>query len=308
MLKRKLLTEQSAEDIYDSGNSVDESVSTSSDDSCIEHQMHKDTKPKILILSSRGINARQRHLLKDLTAGIPHSKKGKATVVLLDNKYDSKNDLFALNELAELNSCSHCVFFEARKPNELFMWFSKCPGGPSLKFHVQNIHSVDELNSTGNFTFGTRPLLSFDPGFSRTAHGKMMQSMIADIFGTPAGHKRGDRHDFFDHVFHFADLDGRLWFRSYQITDAVASTLEGLSLKEIGPRFVLQPVVMLEGSFRGRVIWSNSDFKSPASHRLLKRLQSSSKFAHRKTSQAQTKQRKLDAFLSDDEFEKGFKN
>lgn len=213
-----------------------------------------------------------------------------------------------MNELAELNSCSHCVFFEARKPSELFMWFSKCPGGPSLKFHVQNVHSVDELNSTGNFMLGTRPLLSFDPSLSRTAHGKRMQSMITEIFGTPAGHKRGDRHAFFDHVFHFAHLDGRLWFRNYQIADGAASTSEGLSLNEIGPRFVLQPVVMLEGSFRGRAVWSNGDFKTPASHRQLKRLQSSSKFAHRKSAQAQAKQRKLDAFLSDDEFEKGFKN
>ncbi|CAG8619173.1 13361_t:CDS:2 [Funneliformis caledonium] len=88
-------------------------------------------KQRVLVLSSRGINYRQRHLLNDLEALFPHFKK--------DSKLDTKFNLRILNELAELNNCNNCVFFEVRKHQDLYMWTSKTPNGPSIKFHVQNI-------------------------------------------------------------------------------------------------------------------------------------------------------------------------
>ena len=36
-----------------------------------------------------------------------------------------------------------------------------------------------------------------------------------------------------------------------------------ISLTEIGPRFVLTPIVILEGSFGGPVIYENKEFVSP---------------------------------------------
>src|ERR1700733_12185477 len=109
---------------------------------------HTQRNSKILLLSSRGINSRQRHLLNDFLNVIPHSVK--------ESKFDTKSQLSELNELAELNGCTHCAFFESRKPQELFLWVSQCPSGPSAKFHVQGIYTVEELKTTGNFTFGTR--------------------------------------------------------------------------------------------------------------------------------------------------------
>jgi hypothetical protein len=37
------------------------------------------------------------------------------------------------------------MFFEARKGKDLYMWFSKVPNGPTIKFHAQN----RELKSGG---------------------------------------------------------------------------------------------------------------------------------------------------------------
>lgn len=34
-------------------------------------------KQRVLVLSSRGISQRQRHLMNDLTGLLPHAKKGK---------------------------------------------------------------------------------------------------------------------------------------------------------------------------------------------------------------------------------------
>lgn len=61
---------------------------------------------------------------------LPHSKK--------DAKLDTKSDLYLLNELAELNNCNNAIFFEVRKRQDLYLWMSKTPNGPSVKFHVQN--------------------------------------------------------------------------------------------------------------------------------------------------------------------------
>ena len=65
------------------------------------------TKQRVLILSSRGTTYRHRHLLNDLYALLPHSRK--------DAKLDTKTKLYQLNELAELYNCNNVMFFEARK-------------------------------------------------------------------------------------------------------------------------------------------------------------------------------------------------
>jgi ribosome biogenesis protein BRX1 len=91
-------------------------------------------KQRVLILSSRGITHRQRHLMNDLAAMLPHGKK--------DAKLDTKSKLFHLNELADLYNCNNVLFFEARKRGQdLYMWMSKAPNGPSMKLHLQNCTS-----------------------------------------------------------------------------------------------------------------------------------------------------------------------
>lgn len=74
--------------------------------------------------------ARQRHLLNDLAVMMPHGRK--------DVKFDSKSSLNTLNELAELYNCNNVLFFEARKAQDLYVWMSKVPNGPTIKFHAQN--------------------------------------------------------------------------------------------------------------------------------------------------------------------------
>ena len=87
-------------------------------------------KQRVLILSSRGVTYRQRHLLNDLYALLPHSRK--------DAKLDTKTKLYQLNELAELYNCNNVLFFEARKGKDLYIWMSKAPNGPTVKMHLQN--------------------------------------------------------------------------------------------------------------------------------------------------------------------------
>lgn len=133
----------------------------------------KKNKQRVLLLSSRGITYRFRHLLNDLSVLMPHSKR--------DTKLDLKGNLETLNELSELANCNNCVFFEIRKHSDLYLWLAKTPNGPSAKFLIQNIHTMDELKLTGNCLKGSRPLLSFDKGFDGEPHWRLVKEMLTQV-------------------------------------------------------------------------------------------------------------------------------
>ncbi len=150
-------------------------------------------KQRVLVVSSRGITARFRHLLEDFKLLIPHHKK--------DNKLDCKNDIQVINEIAEMKSCNQILYLETRKHQDLYMYLGKTPNGPSVKFQVVNVHTMDELKLTGNCMLGSRPLLSFDSAFDRSPHLELMKLLLRDTFGTPLGHPKSK--PFVDRVMSF---------------------------------------------------------------------------------------------------------
>ena len=147
--------------------------------------------------------------------------------------------------------------------------------------HCQNVHTMEELNFTGNCLKGSRPILSFDASFEKQAHLRVLQELLTHTFGVPQGSRKVK--PFVDHVMGFTIADNKIWIRCYQISETETSKSSrpdqqsdqpqlstgggpgetNLSLVEIGPRFVLTPIVMLEGSFGGPVIYENKEFVSP---------------------------------------------
>ncbi|KAL1915043.1 uncharacterized protein VTP21DRAFT_7748 [Calcarisporiella thermophila] len=256
-------------------------------------------KQRVLVLSSRGINFRQRHLLNDLEAIMPHSKK--------DSKLDAKSQLGVLNELAELNNCNNCIFFEVRKRQDLYLWMSKTPNGPSVKFHVQNIHTMDELKMTGNCLKGSRPLLSFDKTFDSEPHWMLLKELFSQMFGVPRGARRSK--PFFDHILTFTVADNRIWFRHYQIvekdpTEEATSKQkrEGADVKlvEIGPRFVMTPIRIFEGSFGGATVFENPEFVSPNMVRAAARREKAAKYQARQVAMSERMHKKKRNAPADD--------
>ena len=70
------------------------------------------------------------------------------------------------------------MYFEARRHEDLYLWLSKTPNGPSAKLLVQNVHTMDELKMTGNCLKGSRHILSFDKGFDAEPHWTLMREML----------------------------------------------------------------------------------------------------------------------------------
>ncbi|CAO1602196.1 MAG: hypothetical protein LQ349_006283 [Xanthoria aureola] len=270
----------------------------------------KKNKQRVLILSSRGVTFRQRHLLNDLYALLPHSRK--------DAKLDTKTKLYQLNELADLYNCNNVLFFEARKGKDLYIWMSKAPNGPTVKCHMQNLHTTSELHFPGNCLRGSRPILSFDATFDSAPHLILIKELLTHVFGVPKGARK--TKPFVDHVMGFTLADGKIWIRCFEIRETAVSKAESrtqpaeemdkqivavgekgetkINLVEIGPRFLLTPIVILESSFGGPVIYENKEFVSPNQIRSELRLSKAGRYNQRAEQQMERKAKKGDLGLS----------
>lgn len=144
---------------------------------------------------------------------------------------------------------------------------------------------MEELHFTGNCLKGSRPILSFDATFDSQPHLAVIKELLLHIFGVPKSSRK--TKPFVDHVMGFTVADGRIWIRCYQIDETEAGkqkagvngdtmdtsqdrTSSGakrgetnISLVEIGPRFVMTPIVIQESSFGGPIIYENKEFVSP---------------------------------------------
>ena len=253
-------------------------------------------KQRLLMLSSRGIISSFRHLMNDLATLLPHSKK--------EAKWDAKGHLNSLNELCELANTNNCLFFETRKHTELYWWLSKTPNGPSVKFHVLNVHNLSELKLTGNCLKGSRPILSFDSGFDSQPFLMLTKEMLIQTFGTPTTSRK--RKPFFDHVFSFTWADGRIWFRNYQIVESKEDS--SISLVEIGPRFVLQIVRIFDGSFGGSTLYENSEFKTAQQKKIMARAAASDGYKARQEAISNRQEKVILNQLPKDPLEDVFKS
>lgn len=138
---------------------------------------------------------------------LPNTKK--------EQRIDRKQAKDIIDDLCHELSCNNYLFFEQHKQKDLFMWVSKSPSGPSIKFLISNIHSSRENKLQGNCLKFSRPLLSFDKGFENSPHTMLIKEMLIQVFNTPKNHPKSK--PFIDHVLSFNMLDGKIWFRAYQI-------------------------------------------------------------------------------------------
>jgi len=176
---------------------------------------------------------------------------------------------------------------------------------------------MDELHFTGNCLKGSRPVLSFDATFDTEPHLVVMKELFMHIFGVPKGARKSK--PFVDHVMGFTVAGGRIWIRCYQISETEGekqkpipnidvplnegqkkgkNTETSLKLIEIGPRFVLTPIVILESSFGGPVLYENKEFVSPNQIRAELRKSKAGRFNKRAEAQLQSKVKRGDMGLT----------
>jgi ribosome biogenesis protein BRX1 len=279
---------------------------------------------------------RHRHLLTDLTSLLPHTHKESK----LDTKKKTSGYNMMLNSIAELHSCNVIFFLEARKHGQdLYLWLSRPPNGPTIKFSVNNLHTTGELRTgfSGNCLKGGRGIVVFDRSFDEnvTMHGvdkasgggneyrALVREMLRSVFSVPKRGVRGVK-PFIDRIIGIFGVDGKIWIRVYEIRESEGDkkdeaedrepaekkekkkkggkdNMPDISLVEIGPRFVLTPIVILEGSFGGPVIYENREFVSPNQVRREVRMKKAGRYASRRDDQADRTTKKKALGLGDNE-------
>ncbi|EAN92501.1 putative ribosome biogenesis protein [Trypanosoma cruzi] len=210
-------------------------------------------RQKCLVLGSRSISSKDRHLLTDIRGLMPHSREHPK----IGRTHKLGDDLV---ELCSLHQCNSSLLIEAHRHDISYMWIAQAPHGPSVKLQLTNVHTADELRMAGNCLKYSRPLLHFDREFETHPHLRVVRSLLQMAFNTPRYHPKSK--PFIDHIICFFYLDHHIWFRHYQITDG-----EPRALMEIGPRFTLEPAAILNGCCKGTVVWKSDMAKSPTEQR-----------------------------------------
>jgi len=275
-------------------------------------------KQRCLTLSSRGVSARHRHLLEDLRILIPHHKKeSKLSLGKSISATKTGGMRNVIPEIAQLRSANTILFLEARKHTDAYLWIGRTLG-PSIKFLLENIHTMNELRLTGNSLRGSRPFLVFDVNFRAKPHLMVVKCLLIDVFGTPRGHNRSK--PFVDRVMSFFYVDGKIWVRNYQIMYKKPSdSREALRMKknhgesvstcliEIGPRFVLNPIRIFRGSFGGQTIYQNDEYCSPNYIRSLDKKRKGNTYKDRKEAEKRRKEWKESIVVPNDTLSNVFK-
>lgn len=243
-----MLEDQSSE-YSDSG----EDVSIPKDEESIKPTTEGVINFKPLILGKRGISSLIRHFMNDFIQLIPNSHK--------ESKFKGSSYVL-LNDLAESHNCNSIILFETRHKTENYIWFSLSPGGPTVCFFLQNLHTIEELNFIGKCSSENRPLIFFDPEFNSNPVYGITKQIFSRIFSVPYGSASNS----IDTAISFFIADEHIWISRYQISWGEKDSK--FLLLEAGPRFCLYPVLILSGSFCGAQIYKNPKFIPP--HKLNK--------------------------------------
>lgn len=248
----------------------------------------------VLLLGTRGIKARHRHLLRDLLRLLPHARPG--------TKLDTEeHGLRAVVSACEDADCDSALLLDARDPSRLYMWAAGCPDGPSAMLRVRNVHTVAELNLEARRMAGVRNLLVFDKAFNVSAERRVLKALLTLTLSVPLGAVQsqmvsckgqagsssidlddveGDG-DEFNHGFDREederdDTDERVNGHSGAV-ERIKHTLSfswvdnriwmrvyrishingSLEVEEIGPRMVLEPVRIIASGFGGAILHTN---------------------------------------------------
>lgn len=258
-------------------------------------------KQKTLLISSRGLTSKNRHLIQNLHDLLPNTKNQHT----LDTK---KNLNSQLPELATIYNCNNILYFENRKHQDLYLWVSKNPNGPTIKFLLQDIHTALEQQFLGNCLKGSRPLVLFDKTFQDPTNYQTMifKELLAHTFGVSPNSRK--LKPFVDHITLFSLIDGKIWVRNYEIQSKVKNLSDyeksiensieedddDLQLIELGPRFIMTPVLILEGCFGGPKIWENENYVSPNRYRSFMKMESAKQAVSRQEKKEQKKLHKKD--------------
>ena len=202
---------------------------------------------RTMILARKGIHFSARHFITQLLSFMPNVQQlPKFTGV----------DLFQLNSIAEKNGCDMIMMLESKTEENTLFWLGVKDEGPTICFKFTNPYTIEELNLFGVCTKNSSPLLIFDKAFDNTPEYGIIKQLLTRALSVP--YKTKGMKPVIDTALSFFVVEEHIYFRRYQIS----WDEDKVRIFEAGPRFILQPILILNGPFCGKPIWRNSAFTS----------------------------------------------
>lgn len=237
-------------------------------------------RAKVMAVISRSSTSKFSTLMEGWVRMLPHVRK--------DCKLENKDRLQAIPEMAELAGCNAVMYYEVRKHQDLFLWLSIAPSGPSTRLLVQAVHTADELAYTGNCLCGSRGIVVFSSAFDDPArpHLALVRVLLQRVFAVPEGHPQSKPFVDHCHSFMLDEGTGKIIYRHYQIGNEDPPVLA-----EIGPRCALTIVRVFGDAFGGQTLYANGDYVAPNAVRAALRRRTGERYA-RKLNQRQARRKR----------------
>ena len=112
--------------------------------------------------------------MKDFQLLLPHS--------ITEPKMDPKTNITIITDMCKLRGCTGSIFFECHRHGELFVYMGLTPDGPTAKFQVYNIHSMEEVELTGNHMLNSRPIILFSNEFDTLPFLSVIKEIFIQVF------------------------------------------------------------------------------------------------------------------------------
>jgi ribosome biogenesis protein BRX1 len=123
-----------------------------------------------------------------------------------------------------------------------------------MKLLVNGMVLTKDVKFQGNNVKGARHILSFEKHMEDSPKLKILKTLLTGALNVPKYHPKST--SVIDHVLNFTCEGDLVSFRNYQIfREAVNKETDKLKLYEIGPRFLMNPQVILDGIMGGEVLY-----------------------------------------------------
>lgn len=185
-----------------------------------------------MLIANRGVSDRIKGVKKDIS---------RMMKVVEESQFDLKERLTLLSSYMDVNECDTTIFFEGTKRMER-LWIAS--EKRSIRFTILDAVSTYELCSPVNYHKHAGHVLLFSEDFAMNEQLSEVKKMLTAVFAV-------DDSLPVERALCFYYVDGRICIRNY-VCDGV---------QEVGPRLDLELDKILDGCFKGEVLYNRRNNK-----------------------------------------------
>lgn len=189
----------------------------------------------VLTIASKGASDTIKTILKDLS---------KIINTVEESQFDLKKRCHILEKYMDINDCDTAIFFEITKRIQKL---HIATASSTVRFVINSISSSFDMNNLNNYHIKGGHVLCFSSDFEDSENLKISKVVLEKAFGQNDNPSK-------ERAICFFYTDGKIYVRNY--------LLDGM--KEVGPRMELEIDSIIDGCFRGEVLYRRNTKPIPS--------------------------------------------